>query len=229
MYRALIGGLLPCASCSVVGLRRWAGVSHVCVPSMVSCSSFGLHMHAQPLRLFVTLFPYFEVVVSSMRQPTNYLHGLCKSSDSILTTGSVEYEIAPLYASMPVGYKQTRGRGMCCPGVFLASLPAPIPMCFVPAFMRTQVFLTRATSPYPTLQYVIKRRDGYACRGNHTLPVDTNKRMGANPSNRPSAASPLMSTGLLPDKPHASTVYWNCFLAWSFSPDTARQRYQCDL
>ena len=54
MYSALIGGLLPCTLCSVVGLRWWAGVSRVCVPSMVSCSSFELLIHAQPLRLFVT-------------------------------------------------------------------------------------------------------------------------------------------------------------------------------
>ena len=50
IYSALIGGLLPCTSCSV-GLRWWAGVSRACVPSMVSCSSFGLPIHAQPLRL----------------------------------------------------------------------------------------------------------------------------------------------------------------------------------
>ena len=37
--------------CSFVGLRWWAGVSRACVPSMVSCSSFGLPIHAQPLRL----------------------------------------------------------------------------------------------------------------------------------------------------------------------------------
>ena len=54
MYSALIGRLLPCTSCSVVGLCRQAGVSCACVPSMLSCSSFGLPIYAQPLRLLVT-------------------------------------------------------------------------------------------------------------------------------------------------------------------------------
>ena len=35
-------------------LKVKAGVSCACVPSMVSCSSFGFPMHAQLLRLFVT-------------------------------------------------------------------------------------------------------------------------------------------------------------------------------
>ena len=39
MYSALIEGLLPCTSYSVVGLCWWAGVSRACVPSMVSSSS----------------------------------------------------------------------------------------------------------------------------------------------------------------------------------------------
>ena len=34
--------------------QTWAGVSCVCVPLMVSCSGFGLPLHAQLLRLFVT-------------------------------------------------------------------------------------------------------------------------------------------------------------------------------
>ena len=53
MYSALIGGLLPYTSCSVVGLHWWAGVSCACVPLMVSCSGFGLPMHARLLRLLV--------------------------------------------------------------------------------------------------------------------------------------------------------------------------------
>ena len=53
IYSALIGGLLPCTACSVVGLRWKAGVSYACVPSMVSCSGFGLPKHAQLLRLIV--------------------------------------------------------------------------------------------------------------------------------------------------------------------------------
>ena len=54
MCSALIGGLLPCAACCVVGLRWLADVSCACVPLLVSCSGFGLPMHAQLLRLFVT-------------------------------------------------------------------------------------------------------------------------------------------------------------------------------
>ena len=42
MYSALVGWLLPCTACSVVGLRWQAGVSCACVPSMVSCLSRGL-------------------------------------------------------------------------------------------------------------------------------------------------------------------------------------------
>ena len=61
MYSALIGGLLPSTSCSVVGLRWKAGVSRACVPSMVSCSCFGLPIHAQPLRLFVTHRDFLKV------------------------------------------------------------------------------------------------------------------------------------------------------------------------
>ena len=54
MYSAPIGGLLPCAACCVVGLRWLADVSCTCVPVplLVSCSGFGLPMHAQLLRLF---------------------------------------------------------------------------------------------------------------------------------------------------------------------------------
>ena len=37
-----------------VGLRWLADVSCACVPLLVSCSGFGLPMHAQLLRLFVT-------------------------------------------------------------------------------------------------------------------------------------------------------------------------------
>ena len=51
MYSALIGGLLPCAACCVVGLRWQAAVSCACVPLMVSCSGVGLPMHARLLRL----------------------------------------------------------------------------------------------------------------------------------------------------------------------------------
>ena len=53
MYSALIGGLLPCTSSSVVGLRWWAGLSRAGVPSMVSCYGFGFPIHALPSRLFV--------------------------------------------------------------------------------------------------------------------------------------------------------------------------------
>ena len=54
MYSAPIGGLLPCAARCVVGLRWLADVSCACVPLLVSCSGFGLPMHAQLLCLFVT-------------------------------------------------------------------------------------------------------------------------------------------------------------------------------
>ena len=47
------GGLLPCAACCVVGLRWLADVSCACVPLLVTCSGFGLPVHAQLLRLFV--------------------------------------------------------------------------------------------------------------------------------------------------------------------------------
>ena len=56
----LLGGMLPCASCNDVGLRWWAGVSLACVPSLVSCSSFGLPVHAQPPRHFVTTSMVFH-------------------------------------------------------------------------------------------------------------------------------------------------------------------------
>ena len=39
-----------CESSAAHRDTTWGG----CVPSMVSCSGFGLHMHAQLLRLFVT-------------------------------------------------------------------------------------------------------------------------------------------------------------------------------
>ena len=41
-------------SCSVFGLHWWAGVSYACVPSVVSCSSLWLPVHASPSPLFVT-------------------------------------------------------------------------------------------------------------------------------------------------------------------------------
>ena len=63
MYSALIGGLLPCAACCVVGLRWQADVSCACVPLMVSCSGFGLPMHAQLLRLFVTLLEMMKAIL----------------------------------------------------------------------------------------------------------------------------------------------------------------------
>ena len=76
MYSALIGGLLPCTSCNVVGLRWWAGVSRACVPSIVSCSSFGLFIHSQPLRLFV-MDPDDAVPLAQVRieQVTTALRG----------------------------------------------------------------------------------------------------------------------------------------------------------
>ena len=43
-----------CSSCSVVGLRWWAGVCRVCVPVVVSCYTSCLFMHSKPSRLFVT-------------------------------------------------------------------------------------------------------------------------------------------------------------------------------
>ena len=46
---------IPISRLHQVGLRWYAGVSCACVPSMVSCSGFGLPMHAQLLRLFVTI------------------------------------------------------------------------------------------------------------------------------------------------------------------------------
>ena len=54
MHSGLVGGLLPCAACCVVGVRWWADVSCACVPLMVTCSGFGLPMHARLLRLFIT-------------------------------------------------------------------------------------------------------------------------------------------------------------------------------
>ena len=54
MYSALIGGLLPRTSCIVIGPALVRLLSRACVPSMLACSSFGLPMHAQPMRLFVT-------------------------------------------------------------------------------------------------------------------------------------------------------------------------------
>ena len=55
-----------CGSCSVFGLRWWAGVCCVCVPLMVSCSGFGLPLHAQLLRLFVTKLVYAFLTIASL-------------------------------------------------------------------------------------------------------------------------------------------------------------------
>ena len=46
MYSGLVGGAAVCTSCSVVGLRWWAGVFCACVPSVASSSSFRLPGHA---------------------------------------------------------------------------------------------------------------------------------------------------------------------------------------
>ena len=54
VFAQLLGGLHPCAACCEVGLRWLADVSCACVPLLVSCSGFGLPMHAQLLRLFVS-------------------------------------------------------------------------------------------------------------------------------------------------------------------------------
>ena len=69
MSSALLGGLLPCASGSVLVLRWWAGISRARVPSMVSCSSFGLPMSAQQLRLFVKHRSSGNKATHSTQQP----------------------------------------------------------------------------------------------------------------------------------------------------------------
>ena len=59
----------------------WAGVSCACVLSMVSCSGFGLPMHARLLRLFVTnVTPFPLLQRDAIVTPFPTIASLCKES-----------------------------------------------------------------------------------------------------------------------------------------------------
>ena len=65
MHAPWFGGIFLGGSRRVVSLRWYARSSYACMPSVVSCSSFRLPMHASPSRLFVTTKSRFFSVDAS--------------------------------------------------------------------------------------------------------------------------------------------------------------------
>ena len=57
--------------------------SRACVPSMLSCSSFGWPLHAQPLRLSVTTWMH-DVTAASLDIIWSYTYGAITSKPQLL-------------------------------------------------------------------------------------------------------------------------------------------------